>query len=79
MRLNEVFQSSKKPVATTEKVEIAPVVDNTSVEETVPATPAVETKTNRRPIYGFTEEDDGVLRYLEKYNPSLYSKLDNWD
>jgi hypothetical protein len=78
MRLNEVFQSSKKPVVTAEKSEITPTVATAPVEEAVPTTPAIETKSNRRPIYGF-DDDDSVLRYLEKYNPSLYSKLDSWD
>lgn len=77
MRLNEVFQSSKNLEVTAENPKVTST--ETPVKETLPATPAVETKTDRRPIYGFTEEDEGVLRYLEKYNPSLYSKLGNWD
>lgn len=81
MRLNEVFHSSK--TVTTQpsaNADVAPPVSKPEVEETATADPAPVTKSKRRrAIYGFKDEDQDLLEYLEQYNPGLYSKLDNWD
>ena len=80
MRLNEVFHSSK--TVTTQApatADVAPPVSKPEVEETATAEPAPVKPKRRRAIYGFTDEDQDLLEYLEQYNPGLYSKLDNWD